>query len=270
MDSTHDRTLLQLPSFLHGSCSALKRKAKAEGQRCARQYQLDGSFPQPRELLAVAPDEAVFTHNAVDFHDERPAWRLYLFGEVISSLCDSFAKSYRQVSNAHEVYFRETAWGALYFALSGWAPDSAERTAARLESVLRFWDSLQHGRYLHQELNELLTLEELLSAACGWALDAWSPEEEASFLRSRFEVAAERMARATRADCTEAILRQLPRILSFADVRKLHHPAVVTNPDSWREHLATLNDTDFERISGVRPGWVLERLYLWDSQLDGH
>jgi hypothetical protein len=262
-------TTLQLPSFLHGPYIAIKNKTKAEGRRCAKQYQLSGTFPQPRELRTVAPGDVVFTHEVVDFQDERPAWRLYVYWEAIMSMCDSLKMSYRQIKNTHETFFRETAWGALFFALSGAAPESAELTALRLKAVLRFWDSLQHGCYLHKKLNTFMTLEELMTAACGWAMDAWCPEGGDS-VRSRFEVASERMARATREDSVEAILRQLPHILSFADRKLLNHPEVVMDLSSWREHLATLDAEAFERISGVRPGNVLERMYLWDKQLDAH
>ncbi|MFE8602391.1 hypothetical protein [Archangium violaceum] len=259
-------TTLQLPSFLHGSSSAIKRKAKMEGQRCAKQYQLNGEYPPPRELRTVAPDEVVFTHEIVDFQEERPAWRLHEYWETLSGLSDTLGKSYRHINASHEPAVRETAWGALFFAICGPAPDSAERTAPRLEAVLRAWDSLQHGRYLHQKLNTFLDLEGLMTAACGWAMDAWCPEGGDS-VRSRLEVAAERMARATREDCVEAILRQLPQILPFADKQKLNHPEIVTDLAAWREHLATLDASAFERISGVRPGWVLQRLYQWDKLL---
>jgi hypothetical protein len=262
-------TTLQLPSFLHGSSSAIKRQAKTEGQRCAKHYQLHGAYPPPRELRTVAPDEVVFTHEVVDFQEERPAWRLHEYWETLTSLSKTLGKSYRHINASHEPFFRETAWGSLFFAICGPAPDSAERTAPRLNAVLRSWDALQHGRYLHQKLNTFLTLEELMTAACGWAVDAWSPEGGDS-VRSRLEVASERMARATREDCVEAILRQLPHILPFADRQKLNHPEVVMDIASWREHLTCLDAATFERISGVRPGWVLERLYLWDRQLDMH
>jgi len=260
-------TTLQLPSFLHGTYTSIERKAKAEGRRCGKQYQLSGTFPQPRELRTVAPGEVVFTHNVVDFQDELPAWRLYMVPEVMMSMYDIDEKNHRQLGNLYEASFRETAWGALFFALSERAPESAERTALRLQAVLRFWDSLHHGRYLHKKLNTFMTLEELMTAACGWALDAWCPEG-ADSVRSRFELASERMARATREECIEAILRQLPHILPFADRNKLTHPEVVMDPSSWREHLATLDTQAFERISGVRPGSVLQRLYIWDRELN--
>ncbi|MFY0562906.1 hypothetical protein ACN28E_03595 [Archangium lansingense] len=260
-------TPLQLPSFLHGPYIAIKSKTQAEGRRCAKQYQLNGTLPQPRELRTVAPGELVFTHNVVDFQDHLPAWRLYMASEVMMSLYDVDKKNHRHLSNLYEMTFRETAWGALYFALSGNAPESAERTALRLQAVLRFWDSLQHGRYLHQTLNTFMSLEELMTDACGWAMDAWCPEGGDS-VRSRFAVASERMARATREDSVEAIMRQLPRIFPFADRNQLNHPEVVMDSIAWREHLATLDTAEFDRISGVRPGAVLGRLYVWDRQLD--
>lgn len=266
MDPLQTNTL-QLPSFLHGSYKAVERKVKSEGRRCAKEYQLSGAIPQPRELLPVAPGDVVFTHNVVDFDNDAPAWRLYVFGEAMMGFSESDKKNYRYHDELYEKTFRETPWGALYFALSGNAPESAERTGLRLQAVLRSWDSLHHGRYLHKKLNTFMNLEELMTAACGWAMNAWCPEDQDS-VRARFQLASERMARATREECVEAILRQLPRILSFADRRKLNHTEVVMDLSSWREHLATLDPQEFERISGVYPGEVLREMYQWDRQLN--
>lgn len=258
---------LQLPSFLHGTYKAIERKAKAEGHRCAKEYQLSGAIPQPRELLPLAPGDVVLTHTVVDFEKDARAWRLYVLREALMSFVEADKKNYRYLDELYEKTFRETPWGALYFALSGIAPHSAERTALRLQAVIRSWDSLHHGRYLHKKLNTFMNLEELMTAACGWAMDTWCPEGGAS-VRSRFEVASERMARATREECVEAILRRLPPILSFADRRKLNHPETVMDPATWREHLATLDAQEFERISGVCPADVLREMYQWDRQLD--
>lgn len=266
MDLLQTNTL-HLPSFLHGTYKAIERRVKAEGRRCAKEYQLSGIIPQPRELLLVAPGDVVFTHNVVDFDGDSPAWRLYMLGEATMSFVEADKKNYRYLDELYEKTFRETPWGALYFALSGIAPHSAERTALRLQAVLRSWDSLRHGRYLHKKLNAVMSLEELMTAACGWAMNAWCPEGEDS-VRSRFEVASERMARATREEHVEAILRQLPHILSFADRRKLNHPETVLEPSSWREHLATLDAGEFERISGVCPADVLREMYQWDRELN--
>ncbi|HSP77109.1 MAG TPA: hypothetical protein VLQ93_01175, partial [Myxococcaceae bacterium] len=112
-----------------------------------------------------------------------------------------------------------------------------------------------------------LTLEQLLLASCGWALEAWCPEGGES-VRAGFEVASERLLRATKEDCVEALMRQLPGI--FLHARNLKHPGVVTDPSFWRERLATLDDDSFERISAVCPAWVLQRLYVWDRQLGRH
>ncbi|MFL5358100.1 hypothetical protein [Archangium sp.] len=266
MDPLQTNTL-QLPSFLHGTYKTIERRVKAEGRRCAKEYQLSAAIPQPRELLSVAPGDVVFTHNVVDFENDAPAWRLYMLGEAAMSFVEADKKNYRYLDELYEKTFRETPWGALYFALSGIAPESAERTALRLQAVLRSWDSLQHGRYLHKKLNTFMNLEELMTAACGWAMTAWCPEDRDS-IRSRFQVASERMARATREECIEALLRQLPRILSFADRRKLNHTEVVMDLSAWREHLATLDTQEFERISGVYPGEVLREMYQWDRQLN--
>jgi hypothetical protein len=266
MDRLQTNTL-HLPSFLHGTYKTIERRAKAEGRRCAKEYQLSGAIPQPRELLPIAPGDVVFTHNVVDFDNNSPAWRLYLLGEATMSFVEADKKNYRYLDELYEKTFRETPWGALYHALSGIAPHSAERTALRLQAVIRSWDSLHHGRYLHKKLNTFMNLEELMTAACGWAMNAWCPEGGDS-VRSRFQVASERMARATREECVEALLGQLPRILSFADRRKLNHTEVVMELTSWREHLATLEPQEFERISGVCPADVLREMYQWDRQLD--
>lgn len=260
-------TSLQLPSFLHGPRAVVSRKVRAEGRRCAKFYQAHGTFPPPRELLPVDPGDIVFTRNSVDFEPERPAWRPYLLTELVMSLCESLdKKNHVQISESYEVFFRKTAWGALYFITAELAPESAERTALRIQAVLGSWDSLQHGRYLFKKLNTFLGLEELLLEACGWAMDAWCPASGGS-VRERLEAASARMARATREDCVNAILGQLPRLFTLVDRQELSHPEMVTQLSSWRKHLATLDATKFERISGGCPAWVLERLYLWDREL---
>ncbi|HSP78236.1 MAG TPA: hypothetical protein VLQ93_06885 [Myxococcaceae bacterium] len=259
---------LRLPSFLHGPRATVSRKVRAEGRRCAKFYRAHGSFPHPHELQQLEPDDVVFTRNSVDFEPGRPSWRLYLLTELVMSLCEALdKKNHLQISERYEAFFRETTWGALYFITAELAPESAKRTALRIQAVLRSWSSLQHGRYLFKKLNTFLGLEELLTEACGWAMDAWSPEGGDS-VRERLEVASTRMARATREDCVDAILGQLPRLLPLVDRQALSHPEIVTNLSAWREHLATLDDTKFERISGACPARVLDRLYLWDRELD--
>ncbi len=141
--------------------------------------------------------------------------------------------------------------------------------APRLQAVLRFWEPLQSARYLFKTLGEALTLEELMVASCAWAMDAWVPESDAP-VRSRLALAAERMARATREDSIEAILRELPRAIDSA--RGLKHRDVVSDPSFpfQRERLATLDPWRFERTSAACTSDVLGLVYSWDRQLGQH
>ncbi len=256
---------LQLPSFLHGTYASVQQKTKREGQRCGKQYREQGSFPMPREVMEVSPGEVVLTHGGADFQHERPAWRLYMLSEVKGGLWEALDwPSTSEADEHYEAFCREMAWGALYFAIAPRGPVSAERTAPRLRAVLRFWEPLQSSRYLFKTLGATLTLEELMVAACDWAMDAWCSEAGSS-VRVRMERAAERMERATREDSIEAILRQMPRALAFA--RGLKHGAVVADPAFQRERLATLDPRAFARMSGARTSELLEKLYDWDHEL---
>jgi hypothetical protein len=256
---------LHMPSFLHGRYSTARQKARKEGLRCYEQYLKEGSFPAPRQSLEVPPGEVVVTQGVVDFQHERPTWRLYLVSEVLSGLTESLdgQRSF-SARDAYEAFFLDTAWGALYFAISSVVPVSAERMAVRLQAVLRFWEPLQSVRYLFKTLDTALTLEELMSASCDWAMDAWCTVGAAS-VRSRLELAAERMARATREDSIEAILRQMPRALTSS--RGLTHRSVVADPAFQRRRLATLEPVAFERVSGACPAELIRKLYDWDHEL---
>lgn len=256
---------LRLPSFLYGTLSAVEQKARQEGLRCGEQYRKDGTFLLPRELLEVPPGEVVLAHEVTDFHRERPAWRLHMAFKVLSGLCESLDwQNSFEVGDAYEAFCRETAWGALYVMLSQTAPMSAERVALRLQAVLRFWESLQSGRYLFKTLGAALSLEELMLASCDWAMDAWCPVGEAS-VRARLETAAERMARATREDSLEAILRQMPRALVLA--RNLRHRDVVSDPEFLRQRFGALDSRAFERVSAACTPDLLGQVYAWDRQL---
>ncbi|OJH41483.1 hypothetical protein BON30_11565 [Cystobacter ferrugineus] len=218
-------------------------------------------------MLEVPPGEVVVVHELADFQHERPVWRLYMLADVLGGLYE--ALSWHNVfpaRDAYEAFCRETAWGALYFATSPTGPVSAERTALRLRALLRFWEPLQSARYLFKSLEEVLTLEELMRASCDWAMEAWCPGEEGSVL-VRLESAAKRMARATREDSLEAILRQMPQALSLAG--DLKHRDVVADPAFQRERLTALDPVSFEHVSGACTADLLEKLYDWDRQL-GH
>jgi hypothetical protein len=256
---------LQMPSFFHGPFNSAKRKATKEGRRCGVQYQKDGSFPPPLELVAVPPGEVVVGRDVVDFDRARPAWRLYMLSDVMSGLCEALDwKNAFQVSDAYEAAVRETAWGALYFVISRNAPKSAERTALRLQAMLRFWEPLQSVRYLFTSPNVPMSLEQLMVDAINWAMDAWCPVGEGS-VRERLERAAARMAQATRDDCVDAILRQMPRALAHAN--RLKHRTMLADPAFLRGRLATLGPESFEHVSGACTGELIAQLYDWDQQL---
>jgi hypothetical protein len=256
---------LQLPSFLHGTYRSVQQKARKEGFRCGEQYQKDGSFPAPRQMLEVSSGEVVIAHEVVDFQREHPAWRLYMMSNAMGGLSEAVdGQSPFPLRDAYEAFFRETAWGALYFAISSIVPVSAERMALRLQAVLRFWEPLQSARYLFKTLGAAHTLEELMVASCDWVMDAWCPVGDAS-VRARLEMAAERMARATREDSIEAILRQMPRALTC--VRDLKHRDVVADPAFQRERLARLDPLAFERVSGACTADLIAKLYDWDYEL---
>jgi hypothetical protein len=254
---------LQLPSFLHGTFRSVQQKTRREGLRCGEQYRDDGTFPVPRKMVEVPPGEVVMAHEVVDFQRELPAWRLYMVSHVMVALSEPPQSSF-PLRNAYEALFRETTWGALFFATTHMGPVSAERTARRLQAVLRFWEPLQCARYLFKNPGAAHTLEELMVASCGWAMDAWCPVGEAS-VRVRLEAAAERMARATREDCIEAILRQMPRALSSE--RSLKHRQVLADPAFQRERLATLDSWFFERVSGACTADLIWLLTNWDHEL---
>lgn len=258
---------MQLPSFLHGSRSAIERKAAAEGRRCARQFQKNGSFTLPRDMLELAPGDVVITYGGSDFLQHLPAWRLNHLSDVETSLCEALEHGdWRGAEEQYEVFFRETAWGALYYALAERPPESAERTAQRIQAVLRSWETLETARYRYQKPGAILGLEELLGCALDWVLAGWSPEGGPS-VRARLEIAAARMARASREECEEVILRGLPWVFRFAE--QLQHPETVTDIAFWRERLPLLDAESFERISAASPISVTQLLYQWDRQLSG-
>jgi hypothetical protein len=259
---------MQLPSFLHGSRSTAHRKAVAEGRRCARQYQKSGSFTLPREMRELEPGELVSTHGGSDFQQHLPAWRLYMLSDVEMSLCEALERgAWRQAEDRYEAFFRETAWGALYYALAEKLPESAERTSQRIRAVLRSWEALETARYHYKEPGAILDLNGLLSRALDWVLEGWCPER-GDPVQARLEVAAARMARASRKDCEEVILRRLPWVFQFAE--QLQHPETVTDLAFWRQRLPTLDAQSFERISAASPIRVTQLLYQWDRQLSGH
>jgi hypothetical protein len=257
---------LQLPSFLHGTYSSVQRKTRKEGQGCGEQYRKNGTFPLPREMLEVTPGDVVATLGVADFQHERPAWRLYMVSNVMGALWEALEdQNSITVRDAYEEFFRSTAWGALFFALTQMGPVSAERAASRLRAVLRFWEPLQTARYLFMNPGAAHTLDELMVASCNWAMDAWCPVVENASVHTRLELAVQRMARATREDSIEAILRQMPRALSSE--RGLKHRQVLADSAFQRERLASLAPLAFERVSAARTADLLGLLHDWEHEL---
>lgn len=259
---------LEMPSFLHGSYAEVTRKTRQEGQRYGEQYRNHGSFPALRELLEVPPGKVVLAHDVADFQHGRPAWRLHMMANVMSSLYEAVdSQGVFQARDAYEEVCRATAWGALYFSIAPTGPVSAERTSQRLQALLPFWDALQSVRYLFKTVNAVLTLDELLCTACDWVMDAWGPVGEGS-VRKRLELAAERMGRATQEDSMEAILRQMPRALQHA--QGLKYRDVLADPVFLRQHLTSLSPEAFAHVSAAWTAALIRQLYVWDRQLGTH
>jgi hypothetical protein len=266
---TRQPSPLYFPAFLHGTSSESQRKARSEGRRYASQYEKDGTFPLPSHLREVQPGEVVLTHTLSDFlTKEQPAWRLHLFFDVLSGLGEDVeGPEWYRLNEAYEAFCLETAWGSLFHAVEPSAPRSAERMAARLGAVLRHWDSLQVPRYLHKKPGGVYTLGELLEEIHGKTLEAWSPGA-ARPVRGHLEAVVERMARATREECIEAVLRLIPHVLTQPS--RLKHREVLGDPALQRERLTTLPPERFERFSSADAFAVYEQLASWDRELGRH
>lgn len=256
---------LEIPSFLFGTYASIERSATREGQRCARQYQEDGTIPSPREMAEVKEGEIIITRGVVDLVRERAAWRLYMVASTTDALCGALDwKNAWHLYDLYEAMAGQMAWGALYYAISIIEPMGTERVAVRLERVLRFWEVLDRARYIVRSPSAVLTLDELMTDACGWAVAAWCPEVQGD-RRTRIATAASRMARATREDSIEAVLRQLPKVLPLA--RELEHRDVLADPAVWRARLSALDVESFGRVSAALPANLIECLYSWDKEL---
>ncbi|OJH36005.1 hypothetical protein BON30_35995 [Cystobacter ferrugineus] len=210
----------------------------------------------------------VVANDTIDFNRERSAWRLHRVPHVLSGLSEALDwQDTYPLRDAYEAFCRETPWGALYFAIGRTAPHGAERMSLRFQALLRFWEPLESARYLFSSPGTALTLGKLVEESCSWAMDAWCLVGGDS-VRERLNTAAERMSRATREDSMEAILRQLPRVLTLA--RDLKDREAVADPFFQRERLSSLDSAAFERVSGAHPGTLIEKLYDWDLELGTH
>ncbi|PTL80369.1 hypothetical protein [Vitiosangium sp. GDMCC 1.1324] len=265
--TTEQSPVLEFPAILYGSTATILRKVRAEGRWWAREYLKTGVFPQPRQMRQVPPDEVLVVRSAAEFDSARTRWWVHLFGEVFINLDEGVPKEERQrTEEAFESFCLSTPWGALYYAVSPPPPRSAERTASRLASVLRFWDVLQGPRYAFW-LGKKYTLEELMDDIYRKTLEAWCPGGPAS-IREHMTLTVERMARATREDCLEAVLRLMPVLVE--EDTEFKHREVLSDPDFLRERLSALPLKKFESISSAYKYTVTIQLADWDRELGRH
>jgi hypothetical protein len=262
-------TVLEFPAWLHGTIAAIRRKARAEGRWWAREYRETGAFPLPRQMRQVPPGEVLVMHSGAEgFDGSHPRWRMHMFGDVFMDLNGGVPKEERQrMREAFESFCLSTPWGALYHAVPPPPPLSAERMANRLASLLRFWDVLQGPRYAFWSFEQKYTLEELLEDGYRKTLEAWCPGGPAS-IREHLTLTVERMARATREECMEAVLRAMPVVVEMdADLK---HREVLSDPEFLRERLRALPPEDFEDISSAYKYAVSGQLWAWNRELGRH
>jgi hypothetical protein len=136
--------------------------------------------------------------------------------------------------------------------------------ANRLASLLRFWDVLQGSRYAFWSPEQKYTLDELLEDIYRKTLEAWCPGGPAS-VREHLALAVERMARATREECEEAVLRVIPVVVEMDT--DLKHRDVLSDPDFLRERLRALPPKKFEDFSSAYKYAVSGQLWAWDREL---
>jgi hypothetical protein len=267
--NTEPSPVLEFPAMLYSTNAAILRKLIAEGRWWAREYLKTGAFPQPRQMCQVPPGEVLLMHSGADFDPTpRPRWRMYKFTSVFMGLNEGVPEEERQRTEAaFESFCLSTPWGALYYTVSPLPPRSAERMANRLASLLRFWDVLQGPRYAFWSFDQKYTLDELIADIYRKTLEAWCPGGPAS-VREHLALAVERMARATREECEEAVLRLMP-VLVEGDNALKHHE-VLSDPDFLRERLSALPPKDFDDLSSAEKYSVAVQLAAWDRELGRH
>jgi hypothetical protein len=261
-------SVLEFPAWLYGTTAAIRRKARTEGRWWAREYLETGAFAQPRQMRQVLPGEVLVLHAGADGFDwNRPRWRMDLFVEIFVDLDEGvLEEEYQRMRDAFEAFCLSTPWGTLYHAVFPYPPRSAELMANRLASLLRFWDVLQGPRYAFWP-GRKYTLEELVDDIYRKTLEAWCPGGPAS-VREHLALTVERMARATREDCLEAVLRVMPVVVEANT--DLKHREVLSDPDFLRERLSALPPEKFEGISSACKYAANGQLYAWDRELGRH
>ncbi|MFY0525781.1 hypothetical protein ACN28I_22435 [Archangium gephyra] len=266
--NTEHSPVLEFPAWLYGTTAAILRKGRAEGHWWARKYLKTGAFPLPRQMRQVQPGEVLVMHQGGEGFDWfRPRWRMHFFGDVFMGLDEGVPKEERQrTEESFESFCLSTPWGALYHAVSPRPPHSAVHVANQLTSVLRFWDVLQGPRYAFWPDREY-TLEELMEDIYGKTLEAWCPKGPAS-VREHLALTVERMSRATREECMEAVLRVMPVVVEMdADLK---HREALRDPDFLRERLRALPPEVFEDVSSAYRYAASGPLWAWNRELGRH
>ena len=266
--TTPQLPVLEFPEMLYGHTEDIIHKVRTMGQSWAREYLETGAFSLPRRMLPVPPGELLVMDPVGHFDvNLRPRWQVHLFTHVFMSLSDGVPKEERQrMEESFEAFCLSTPWGALFQSVSPSPPESAERMARRLAALLRFWDVLQAPRYAFWAFQwRDCSLEELMDYLYRKTLEAWCPGGPAS-VREHLVLTVERMARATREECMEAVLRFIPVLLELE--HDLKHREVLSDPDFLRERLAALPPKDFERCSSACLYAVSGLLADWDGELE--
>jgi len=260
--------VLEFPAMLHGSMATIRRKVSAEGQWWAGKYLETGAFPQPRRMRQVLPGEVLVMHTGAEFGAPHSCWRMHRFVEVFLGLREGVPEEeYPRARAAFESFCLSTPWGALYHAVALPPPWNAGRLANRLASVLRFWEVLQVPRYAFWSFDVEYTLEELMDSIYRMTLEAWCPGGAAS-VREHLELMVERMARATREECLEAVLRVMPAVVETDS--DLKHCEILRDPAFLRERLHALPPEKFESLSSADKYAVCRLLFAWYRELGRH
>ncbi|HYO51690.1 hypothetical protein [Archangium sp.] len=265
--TTEQSPVLEFPAWLHGTTAAILRKVRAEGKWWVGEYLKTGAFPQPRQMRQVQPGEVLVMHSGADFDLGRTGWWVHLFGEVFTHLDEFIQKEERQRTEAaFEAFCLSTPWGALYHAASPPPPHGAERMANRLASLLRFWEVLQGPRYAFR-FGKKYTLDELMEDLWRKTLEAWCPGGPAS-VREHLVLTVERMARATREECLEAVLRVMPTVVEMDT--DLKHREELRDPGFLRERLSALPPKKFKELSSAYTYALSIQLWDWYRELERH
>jgi hypothetical protein len=139
--------------------------------------------------------------------------------------------------------------------------------ANRLAALLRFWEVLQGLRYAFWSFDQKYTLEELMDDIYRRTLEAWCPGGPAP-VREHLALTVERMSRATREECLEAVLRVIPGMVEVDN--DLKHREVLGDPGFLHERLSALPPKKFEDISSAYKYAVSMQLSDWDRELGRH